>query len=43
LPTLTYSAHAIREPAFLRARGQYIDSEKALLARVMKEYATHDL
>jgi predicted N-acyltransferase len=42
LPTLTYSAHAIRESAFRRAIGQYIESEKASLARVMKEYATHD-
>jgi predicted N-acyltransferase len=42
LPTLTYGTHDIREPAFRRAIGQYIESEKASLARVMKEYAAHD-
>jgi predicted N-acyltransferase len=42
LPTLTYSAHKIRDPAFRRAIGEYIESEKEMLAGVMEEYASHD-
>jgi uncharacterized protein len=42
LPTLTYSAHKIRDPAFGRAIGEYIESEKEMLAGVMAEYASHD-
>jgi predicted N-acyltransferase len=42
LPSLTYSAHKIRDPAFERAIGEYIESEKQVLQRVMKEYSSHD-
>jgi predicted N-acyltransferase len=42
LPALTYSAHKIRDPDFGRAIGEYIESEKAMLAGVMEEYASHD-
>ena len=42
LPSLTYSAHKIRDPAFGRAIGDYIESEKQMLQNVMEEYASHD-
>jgi predicted N-acyltransferase len=42
LPSLTYSAHKIRDPAFGRAIGEYIESEKEMLKRVMEEYSSHD-
>jgi predicted N-acyltransferase len=42
LPSLTYSAHKIRDPAFGRAIGEYIESEKEMLAGVLGEYASHD-
>jgi predicted N-acyltransferase len=42
LPSLTYSAHKIRDPAFGRAISEYIESEKEMLAEVMEEYASHD-
>jgi len=42
LPSLTYSAHKIRDPAFERAIGEYIESEKQVLLGVMKQYASHD-
>jgi predicted N-acyltransferase len=42
LPSITYSAHKIRDPAFERAIGEYIESEKEMLAGVMDEYADHD-
>jgi len=42
LPSLTYSAHKIRDPAFGSAIGEYIESEKEMLAGVMDEYASHD-
>jgi predicted N-acyltransferase len=42
LPALTYSAHKIRDQAFGRAIGEYIESEKEMLAGVMEEYASHD-
>src|SRR5688500_2885984 len=42
LPSLTYSAHKIRDPTFGRAIGEYIESEKEMLAGVMEEYASHD-
>jgi uncharacterized protein len=42
LPSLTYSAHKIRDEAFGRAIGEYIESEKEMLAGVMAEYAAHD-
>ena len=42
LPSLTYSAHKIRDPTFGRAIGEYIESEKEMLKGVMEEYASHD-
>jgi predicted N-acyltransferase len=42
LPSLTYSAHKMRDPAFGRAIGEYIESEKEMLAGLMEEYASHD-
>jgi uncharacterized protein len=42
LPSLTYSAHKIRDPAFGRAIGEYIESEKEMLKGVMEEYSSHD-
>ena len=42
LPSLTYSAHKIRDPAFGRAIGEYIESEKRMLRGVLKEYSSHD-
>jgi uncharacterized protein len=42
LPTFTYSAHKIRDPAFRRAIGEYIEAEKQMLAGVMEEYTSHD-
>jgi uncharacterized protein len=42
LPSLTYSAHKIRDPAFGRAISEYIETEKEMLAGVMEEYASHD-
>ena len=42
LPSLTYSAHKIRDPAFGRAIGKYIESEKQMLQNVLEEYASHN-
>jgi len=42
LPSLTYSAHKITDPALGRAIGEYIESEKQMLQGVMAEYASHD-
>jgi uncharacterized protein len=42
LPSLTYSAHKIRDPTFGRAIGEYIESEKEMLKGVMEVYASHD-
>jgi uncharacterized protein len=42
LPSLTYSAHKISDPAFGRAIREYIESEKEMIAAVMEEYASHD-
>jgi uncharacterized protein len=42
LPSLTYSAHKIRDPAFGRAIGEYIASEKVMLQRIIEEYASHN-
>ena len=42
LPSLTYSAHRIADPAFGRAIEEYIESEKDMISGVMEEYATHD-
>jgi predicted N-acyltransferase len=42
LPSLTYSAHEIRHPAFKRAIERYIEEEKDMLNDTMKAYAHHD-
>ena len=42
LPSLTYSAHKIRDPAFGRAIREYIESEKQMLKGILEEYASHD-
>jgi predicted N-acyltransferase len=42
LPSLTYSAHAIRHPEFRRAIEDYITMEKKLLAEDMADYAQRD-
>jgi uncharacterized protein len=42
LPTVTYSAHEIRHPAFRRAIEHYIETEKRYIADAMAEYAHHD-
>jgi predicted N-acyltransferase len=42
LPSLTYSAHEIRHPAFRRAIEQYIAEEKEMIAEDMAAYARHD-
>jgi hypothetical protein len=42
LPSLTYSAHKIRDPAFQRAIGRYIASEKEMLQGIIEEYASHN-
>jgi uncharacterized protein len=42
LPSLTYSAHAIRHPGFERAIGRYIAEEKELIAGAMAAYGLHD-
>jgi len=42
LPSLTYSAHKLRDPAFGLAIRKYIASEKEMLQGVMEEYASHD-
>ncbi len=41
LPTLTYSAHAIRHPDFRRAIEDYIAEERDLLDGVLGSYARH--
>ena len=41
-PTLTYSAHEIRHPAFKHAIERYIAEERELLADTLAEYANHD-
>jgi predicted N-acyltransferase len=42
LPTLTYSAHEIRHPAFRRAIYDYIETEKEVLAGTLAAYNQHD-
>jgi uncharacterized protein len=42
LPSLTYSAHAIRHPEFKRAIERYIADEKELVAEDMQAYASQD-
>ena len=42
LPSLTYSAHEIRHPAFRRAIYDYIETEKEVLAKTLAAYQQHD-
>ena len=42
LPSLIYSAHQIRDPAFRRPIAEYIDAEKALIAGSMEDYILHN-
>jgi predicted N-acyltransferase len=42
LPTITYSAHEIRHPAFRGAIERYIEEEKQYIAATMAEYSLHD-
>ncbi len=42
LPSITYSAHRIRDPAFGRAISEYIETEKDWISATIKEYALHD-
>lgn len=42
LPTVTYSAHDIYNPAFKRAIGQYIEEEKKYLAQTVEMYKRHN-
>lgn len=42
LPSLTYSTHEIRHPAFKRAIEQYIAEEKEMIAEDMVAYARHN-
>ena len=42
LPTLTYSAHEIRHPAFRRAIGEYIAEEREYVAETLEAYERHD-
>ncbi len=42
LPSLTYSAHQIRDPGFRLAIRDYVESEKEMMAALLKEYAAHD-
>jgi predicted N-acyltransferase len=42
LPSPTYSAHKIQDPAFGHAIREYIETEKAWISDTMKEYERHD-
>ncbi len=42
LPSVTYSAHDIRHPAFRRAIGEYLAEERAYVAETIGMYARHD-
>jgi predicted N-acyltransferase len=42
LPSLTYSAHHIRDPGFRLAIRDYVESEKEVMAALIEEYATRD-
>lgn len=42
LPSITYSAHDIRHPAFRRAIEDYLDDEKKIVARNVEIYKDHD-
>ena len=41
-PSLTYSAHKIRDPAFGRAISEYIETERGWISDTLKEYKNHD-
>ncbi len=42
LPSITYSAHDIRHPAFRRAIEDYLDEERRIVARNVEIYKDHD-
>ena len=42
LPTITYSAHDLRHPAFRRAIGRFVEEEKEYLDLAVEEYSRHD-
>jgi uncharacterized protein len=42
LPSLTYSAHQIWDPAFRRAISEFIETEKGWISDTLAEYARHD-
>jgi uncharacterized protein len=42
LPTLTYSAHDLKHPAFRQAIGRFVEEEKEYLDRAVEEYSRHD-
>ncbi len=42
LPTITYSAHEVRHPAFRQAIGRFVEEEKEYLDRSVEEYSRHD-
>ena len=42
LPTLTYSAHDLRHPAFRQAIGRFVEEEKEYLDHAVEEYSRHD-
>jgi predicted N-acyltransferase len=42
LPSVTYSAHDIRHPAFRRAIEDYLDDERRIIARNIEIYKDHD-
>ena len=42
LPSLTYSAHDIRHPAFRHAIGRYIDEERDMMDLTLAEYSKHN-
>jgi len=42
LPTLTYSAHDFRHPAFRRAIGRFVEEEKEYLDHAVEKYSRHD-
>lgn len=42
LPSVTYSAHEIRHPAFKRAIEEYIADERRLISRNLEIYKNHD-
>jgi predicted N-acyltransferase len=42
LPTITYSAHDLRHPAFRRAIGRFVEEEREYLDHAVEEYSRHD-